>query len=264
MSTQSAPGHSDRFLQLAGTRLRWRLTGKGPAIVLLHGWALDLEYWNPLVALLESRFTLLRFDRRGFGLSTGSPDIHRNVEDLAALLDAAGIERALLLGMSQGARLAIHFALRFPARTRGLLLDGAPLLEAESELPLDQYRRRLEAAGPAAMQTEILQHPLMQLATSDPAAHQLLAAIVARYRGSDLQQQVKRGRAPDLTAITMPTLILNGSLDSAARCETGRTLQAAIPGAQHRELAGAGHLAALDDPAGYARVVSAFCLALPP
>src|SRR5690349_12354458 len=127
MSTQNTAGHNaDQYLERAGARLRWRLCGKGPAVVLLHGWALDLECWDPVAALLSAQFAVLRFDRCGFGMSPGQPDIHRNVPDLTALLDAAAIERAVLVGMSQGARLAIHFALQLPARVRGMVLDGAP------------------------------------------------------------------------------------------------------------------------------------------
>ncbi len=260
MSTHNAP---DRYLERDGARLRWRLEGSGPAIALLHGWALDLEYWDPLAALLAPRFTMLRFDRCGFGRSEGQPDIHRNVDDLLALLQAAAIDRAILLGMSQGARLAIHFALRHPQRVRALLLDGAPALETESELSLAEYRRLLETRGRAALQAGIMQHPLMQLQTDDADARQLLASIVARYAGHDLLRPVARGGAPDLGAIAVPTLILNGSLDSPARREAGRMLQAAIPGALQVELPGAGHLAQLDDPAAYADAVSAFCRDLP-
>jgi 3-oxoadipate enol-lactonase len=264
MSTQTTPGHAvDLYLERAGARLRWRLGGEGPAVALLHGWALDLTYWDPVAALLSTQFKVLRFDRCGFGLSQGQPDIHRNVADLAALLDAAAIERAVVVGMSQGARLAIHFALQLPARVRGLVLDGAPALEAESELPLAQYRRRLDAQGLAALQDDILQHPLMQLVTQDAASRSVLASSIARYRGLDLNQQLGRRRKPDLGAIAAPALVLNGSLDSPARRAAGRALQAAIHGAQQVELVGAGHLAALDDPAGYAATVAAFCHDLP-
>jgi 3-oxoadipate enol-lactonase len=254
----------DRHLETGGARLRWRLTGAGPAIVLLHGWALDLEYWDPLAKLLAPSFTVLRFDRRGFGGSEGIPDIHRNVGDLLALLDAAAIDRAALLGMSQGARLAIHFAIAHPERTRALLLDGAPALDAEPDLPLAQYRRLLESHGPAALQAQILLHPLMQLNTRDPATHHLLAATVGRYSGQDLKHPVKRRNMPDMRAIRAPALILNGSEDSIERRDAGLGLQAAIPNAQRVTLAGAGHLAMLDDPAAYARAVRDFCLALPP
>lgn len=268
MSTRNSSGNTaedaaDQYLERAGARLRWRLAGVGPAVALLHGWALDQTYWDPVAALLSREFTVLRFDRCGFGLSEGQPDIHRNVDDLAALLDAAAIQRVVLVGMSQGARLAIHFALQLPARVRGLLLDGAPALEAESELPLEHYRRLLDAQGLAALQADILRHPLMQLATHDIAARTLLARSVANYRGLDLHQQAPHRRRPDLGAIAAPALVLNGALDSPARRAAGRELKDAIPGARQLELAGAGHLAALDDPAGYAVAVTSFCRDLP-
>jgi 3-oxoadipate enol-lactonase len=265
MSTQTIQNQSaDRFLQRDNVRLRWRLEGSGPAIVLLHGWPLDLSYWDPVAAQLARRFTVLRFDRCGFGLSTGRPDIHRNVADLCALLDAAALTRVVLVGMSQGARFAIHFERQQPLRTRALVLDGAPAVEVESELPLERFRNVLALHGLAALHTELLAHPFMRLQTNDPHIHQLLAEVVRRYRGFDLLQSSAHAPAPDLTAIAVPTLVLNGSLDSRARQAAGRSLQTAIPGSSRVELAGAGHLAALDDPAGYAAAVGEFVSVLPP
>lgn len=261
MSTQTAP---DRYLEHDGARLRWRIQGSGPALVLLHGWALDLEYWQPVVATLAAHFTVLRFDRRGFGLSEGAPDIHRNVDDLLALLDAAQLQRVILVGMSQGARLAIHFACRHPARVRGLLLDGAPAFDSEPELPMDRYRKLLETEGLAAMRAEIAAHPLMQLQRADAGTRSLLQGMLARYRGLDLLRPARRAPAPDLGALHVPTLVLGGGHDSPARQEAGRTLGAAIPGARREQLAAAGHLALLDDPAAYAKAVIGFCGPLPP
>lgn len=252
----------DQFLPLDGARLRWRIEGSGPALLLLHGWALDLNSWDLVAPLLAGHFTVLRFDRRGFGLSEGVPDIHRNVDDLIAVLDAAGIEAVAVLGMSQGARLAIHFALRHPARVRALILDGAPAIEAETELPLAQYRAALNAGGAPALQAAVLAHPLMQLqgAARDGAgrASDVLRSTVARYRGLDLLHPVSRASAPDLRRISAPTLLINGAEDSAERRQAGRLLQETIAGARRVELAGAGHLALLDHPRGYAQAVSDF------
>lgn len=261
MSTRTGP---DRYLELPDARLRWRREGSGPAIVLLHGWALDLEYWDQVAALLARNFTVMRFDRCGFGLSSGTPDIHRNVGDLESLLDAAQMQEALLTGMSQGARLAIHFALAHPARVRGLVLDGAPALDAESELPLGEYARQRDAHGIAAVRATILGHPLMQLATGAATARQQLAAIVARYPGKDLGLAVRRAPAPQLGAIAAPTLILNGTLDSDARRAAGAALKSGIPACRRVELPDAGHLAALDDPQAYAQVVAEFSRTLAP
>lgn len=261
MSNQM-PG--DRFLELDGARLRWRLEGRGPPLALLHGWALDLDYWDPLVELLAPLYTLLRYDRRGFGLSTGQPDIHRNVDDLRAVLDAAGIDRAVLIGMSQGARLALHFACRNPQRSRALVLDGPPALETESELPLARLRSVLETQGAKALHEEILSLPLMRLATPEATARRLLESIVSRYCGLDLLQSRTHAAAPDLGSIRAPACVLNGMRDSHERRAASRGIAASMPAARHVELPGAGHLALLDAPGDYASVVSEFCLALPP
>ena len=248
----------DREGDREGARLRWRLEGNGPALVLLHGWALDLQSWDAVVPHLLSGFTVLRFDRRGFGLSEGQPDIHRNVEDLVALLDAAGLESAAVLGMSQGARFAIHYAMRCPESTSALLLDGAPEMEAESELPLEDYRHLLQSSGPVALRQQILAHPLMQLHAVDAAARTTLQDCVGRYRGLDLLHPAGRAHAPDLRRIDCPTLMINGSLDSEARREAGVQLQLAIAGAARIELPDSGHIAMLDQPEAYARAVAGF------
>jgi 3-oxoadipate enol-lactonase len=242
----------DHFSEHAGARLRWRIEGSGPALVLLHGWALDLASWNLLAPLLATHFTVLRFDRRGFGLSDGMPDIHRNVDDLRAVLDVAGVHAAALVGMSQGARLALHFAMARPGRVQALVLDGAPEIEAETELPLGLYRQRLESAGGAALRAMILTHPLMQLHSTAPEARAALIESVSHYRGLDLLHSVARAAAPDLQRISAPTLVLNGALDSADRRQAGQRIAAAIPGASRVELPKAGHLALLDDPSAYA------------
>jgi 3-oxoadipate enol-lactonase/4-carboxymuconolactone decarboxylase len=195
---------------------------------------------------------------RRFGLSEGVADIHRNVDDLRAVMDAAGVQSTALVGMSQGARLALHFTLAHPARTRALVLDGAPEIESESELPLGLYRQRLENAGVAALRAMILTHPLMQLHTQQSAARSTLLESLSHYRGLDLLHQVPRAVAPDLKQVSVPTLVINGALDSVERRDAGRRMAATIADAAHEELPAAGHLALLDDPVAYAAVVTGF------
>jgi pimeloyl-ACP methyl ester carboxylesterase len=249
---------ADHYIEHAEARLHWRVEGAGPALVLLHGWALDLSSWNLLAPRLAAQFTVLRFDRRGFGLSGGVPDIHRNVDDLRTVMDAAGVRQAVLVGMSQGARLALHFALAHPARARALVLDGAPEIEAESELPLALYRQRLESGGAEALRAMVITHPLMQLHSSSPAARAVLLDSLMHYQGLDLMHPVPRAVAPDLTQLLAPTLILNGALDSIERREAGKRMAAVIPRASRVQLPAAGHLSLLDDPVAYAAAVSAF------
>ena len=95
MSIQNVP---DRYLECDGAHLRWRLEGRGPAIALLHGWALDLEYWDPVAARLALQFTVLRFDDDPPGMDVvyvehirsatyleKPPDIDRHVEQFETI-----------------------------------------------------------------------------------------------------------------------------------------------------------------------------------
>src|SRR5471030_2146970 len=99
----------DRYFAADGARLRYRDEGSGPALLLVHGWTLDLEMWNALSAALRADFRVVRFDRRGFGLSSGEPGVELDIADLAALCRHLGLERVALVGMSQGARAVLGF-----------------------------------------------------------------------------------------------------------------------------------------------------------
>src|SRR5262245_18547849 len=97
----------DQYLEADGAQLRFRDEGEGSPVVLIHGWALDLDMWTPPFAALKNAFRVIAYDRRGFGLSYGLPMLAQDPVDLEHLLDARGIERAALVGMSQGARVAL-------------------------------------------------------------------------------------------------------------------------------------------------------------
>lgn len=260
MSTQAV---HDRFLDREGARLRWRIEGSGPALVLLHGWALDLEYFDAAISLLAPRFTLLRFDRRGFGLSSGRPDPSTDVDDLDALMAHAGISRAVVLGMSQGARLALRFASLHRPRVRALILDGAPALDSEPELPMAELRRVLAGEGLAALRARIRAHPLMQPRHASEGLRQRLDTILQRYPGEDLLHPPPRLAETDLSGLDLPALILHGEGDTRERQQAALALQRLLPGSQRVALPAAGHLSLLDDPARYVEAINRFTGALP-
>ena len=143
------------------------------------------------------------------------------------------------------------------------ILDAAPRFEAEAELPLAEYRRLRDRDGIEAMQDAILAHPLMQLEVASPDRQTLLQRCVRTYRGADLEGGWQPVATPRLDAITAPTLVLSGGLDGLQRREAAAHLHAMIAGSQARQIAGAGHLAALDQPAQWADAVLSFVAALP-
>jgi pimeloyl-ACP methyl ester carboxylesterase len=125
-----------------------RVRAPGRAVVLLHGLASNLTRWSEFVehTALADRWDLLRVDLRGHGDSptTGAIGLELWCDDLAAMLDAEGHPRAVLVGHSLGAQVALHFAVRHVARAAGLALIDPVFREA-----LRGKWRLLAAAGPA-------------------------------------------------------------------------------------------------------------------
>ncbi|AKI99728.1 alpha/beta fold hydrolase [Archangium gephyra] len=106
-----------------GARLHYELQGDGFPVVLLHGGLLDLRLWDTQVGPLAQHFTTLRYDQRGFGRTVapeGQP--YAPHEDLRALLDHFSMDRAHVVGLSFGGRVALDFALAFPERVSCLVL----------------------------------------------------------------------------------------------------------------------------------------------
>jgi len=263
-SVSASPTHAaDQFVVVDGARLRFRDEGRGPAVLLVHGWTLDLEMWDPLVSALRDAFRLIRLDRRGHGLSRGIAAPERDSEDLAALCQHLGLTRVALHGMSQGVRAVLGFPARAPEQVQALILDGPPPLDsaADPEVPLDQYAALVRTGGIEAFRHEWARHPLMQLRTRNPEARALLAAMLARYAGDDLTHPASRAEPAArlrLDSLTVPTLVLSGEYDLAGRKRAARRLTARLSHAELAEIPGAGHLPNLDSPDAYSKLCRQF------
>jgi 3-oxoadipate enol-lactonase len=249
---------ADRHLSVPGARLRYRDEGAGPAVLLVHGWTLDLDIWEPQ-APLAAQLRLVRFDRRGFGLSSGHASTRSDVDDLHALIGELGIVKPLLVGMSQGARVVLEFASRHPGVPAGLVLDGAPPCAA-TDLPMALFRETARRHGVDAFRKLWANHALTQLVTGDQAIHALRARVLDRYRASDLLAKLEgEPEAPlDHAQIRVPVRIVNGEYDVETRKDAGRALHAAVPDSELLVVANAGHMPNLDAPDEYNRIVSEF------
>src|SRR5215469_3942406 len=156
-SVSARPTHAaDQFVVVNGIRLLFRDEGRGPAVLLVHGWTLDPEMWDPQVRALCDSFRLIRLDRRGHGLSRGTPAPARDSEDLAALGKHLGLRRVAVLGMSQGVRAVLGLACAAPEKVDALILDGPPPLDAVSDpqVPLERYAALERTHGVEAVREE--------------------------------------------------------------------------------------------------------------
>ena len=253
----------DQYLQVGGARLRYRDSGTGPALLLLHGWTLDLEMWEPQVGALAGEFRLVRLDRRGHGLSGGSPEVSGDAQDAAALCQHLGLAHVALLGMSQGARGALALAVQDHSLVRALILDGPPALEAggaEEDVPLEEYRRLIRTQGAEAFRRRWQDHPLMQLHSGTAGTRVLLAQMIGRYAGTDLlaASSARPAQPLDPGLVRAPTLIVSGALDLAGRLQSAARLCAQLPHAERALIAGAGHLPNLERAEEYSDLCRSF------
>jgi 3-oxoadipate enol-lactonase len=263
-STATAP---DRYLTCGAVRLRYRDEGSGPALLLVHGWTLDLHMWDPQVAALRDSFRLVRLDRRGHGLSSGIATAHQDAADLATLCQQLQLNHVALLGMSQGARAVVEFAAAAGEQVRALILDGAPdltRLHAPEEVPIRHFRALMRRGDRDAFRLEWLTHPLMQLRSHDRRMHELLAEMVARYQGADLlgstDIESTTPTPPDLQRIRQPTLVISGADDLPSRALAARHLVTLLPAAEAAVIANAAHLPNLDNPSRYNELCRSFLL----
>ena len=261
----AAAAATDRWCDSDGATLRYRDQGSGPAVMLVHGWTLNLDMWGPQLASLGSGFRTISVDRRGFGLSSGQPSINHDSDDLQALCRHLALARVALVGMSQGARAVMGFALAAPQRISCLVLDGPPDLfgaDAADSAAREQHRALVRAGGIAAFRCEWLNHPLMRLRTRDPSARQALRSMIDRYAGRDLAAAaVDTAKDPlpqQLASLQVPTLVITGEHDVAERIAAANVLARLLPRAQRATVPEAGHLPNLDNPAAYNAILRAF------
>jgi pimeloyl-ACP methyl ester carboxylesterase len=255
---------ADGYIEVGGARLRYRDEGRGLPVILIHGWALDLDMWQPQIAAWAPHLRVIRFDRRGFGVSTGQPSLAADARDVDSLLRRLNLARVAILGMSQGARVAMRVAAG-PMRKRVvcLILDGAPFDGSdvgEPEVHLERYRELAQRDGISAFRKEWSSHPFMQLRSNDRAANELLSRMTARYPANDLLAgpHASDGEPNVVDAIDAAALVLNGALDTTRRRSMGDELCRALPNAERALVPDSGHLPNLDNPADYNRLVLAF------
>jgi pimeloyl-ACP methyl ester carboxylesterase len=270
---QPHPAVDEERVPSGDARLRVRVEGTGPTVVLVHGWALDLDAWNPQAEALRDAFRVVRYDRPGFGQSTGAPSTTADVAAIEAIAAHLDLRSFAIVASSQAGRGVLRYALAHPGVPSALVLDGVPLEgflpgpRAEHAAPVAELARALATEGVEAVRRRIGAHPFFQLRSAEPGAHELLGRVLTRYPAADLGNPA----APDtpvnvaarLAELTMPVLVVNGEHDSPHRVLTGDALAYGLPRGRRVLIRGAGHLANLDRAAEYSTLLREFLLAHP-
>jgi pimeloyl-ACP methyl ester carboxylesterase/class 3 adenylate cyclase/DNA-binding CsgD family transcriptional regulator len=257
-----------RYASNGDVNIAYQVLGSGPRdLVLVMGWVSHLDsYWEePRLARFLRRLAsfsrLILFDKRGTGLSDPVlpgelPDLEERMDDLRAVLDAAGSERATLLGIGGGAPTAILFAATYPERTASLLLYGGYAKRGWSPDypwgPSNEERESLIGAIEHDWGTAISFERLAPSLVEDEDFKAWWASWL-RHGASPgtalalARQSSKVDVRHILPAVHVPTLILQRSGDRESPAGGGRYLAEQIPGARYVELPGIDHLPFVGD-----------------
>ncbi len=256
------------FAVRGGCRLFYELVGDAalPPLVLLRGLARSSRYWAPLVPELAG-FRLLLLDNRGVGRSDDSrpPYSARQLaDDVASVMDAAGVARAHVFGMSLGGMIAQELALAHAGRIDRLVLGcTSPGGKRAHRPPLASRLAQIRAAlaGPEHLGALLISDATLR-ARPEIAAHLRQLARVEKVRPRGFVGQVAAAVRHDafdrLAAITHPTLVITGDDDAVIPAPNSRLLAQRIPNATLTVLAGARHDFTTDRPREAGRAVVEF------
>lgn len=253
-----------------GSQLAYATHGRGYPLVRAAHWFSHLQYdwespvWRPWLTEMGSRFTVLRYDERGCGLSDwDAPDLSFEawVEDLERVVDAAGFERFALLGMLQGAPVAIAYAHRHPERVSHLVIFGGYMLGSAHRQLTDLERQHDETVRSLLRVGWESDNPVYRhfftsnlIPDGDEALlrsydellrHTTSAENAARFEEADWKVDV----APMAPQVRVPTLVLHVDGDRVVSVESGRSIAAAIPDARFLLLPGRNHVIRPSDAA---------------
>jgi 3-oxoadipate enol-lactonase len=247
-----------------GTRIAYEIEGEGRVLALIHGWSLNLRMWDDQVPSFSRAYRVVRYDRRGFGRSGGHEDTTRDPGDLRALLAHLEVSEAIILGMSQGAWIALSFALAHPDMVRALILQGpqAPSgfglpWEGPDRFPQEEYRRLAKESGLLSFRRAWLRHPLLSVPADRPELRARLETMMESYTGGDLLNQVPQSKeaipphVKRLSEIAAPTLVLTGSDEIPYFRVVAEALVYALPNASRAVVEGGGHLINMIEPQKY-------------
>lgn len=249
---------------------RYRVTGEGRPVVLLHAFPLSAEMWSAQHAGLGSRARLVTPHQRGFGgtpLGDARPSLDVVADDVAALLDELGIARAVVGGLSMGGYVAMAFLRRHPDRVAGIVLadtKGGPDPE-----PAAANRRRiadeLERTGSSEVLVEKVYPPLLAETTRTEhpdLADRVRADIASAAPAAAAWAQRAMAERPDsfdtLRAVTVPALVVVGEEDALAPVVEAQAMVDALPDAELVTVRRAGHLSAVEAPAAFNAAVIGF------
>ena len=246
------------YISSGGTNIYWNELGSGPPILLIMGLSFTHEMWARVLPGLTPHYRTIFFDNRGMGRSDvprGPYSIRQMASDAIAVLDAADVSAAHVVGASMGGMIAQELALRFPHRVMSLTLGCTSYGGLLARWPHFQFSpRNVNWSRKARFERELALRPLLYADTTPEERIeediQLRCQCNWSYRGffNQFLGVLRWTSYYRLPRLRMPALVMHGDQDHLVPVENGRTVAARIPGARFELIRNAGHILTTDQP----------------
>ncbi|MEM8946272.1 MAG: alpha/beta hydrolase [Planctomycetota bacterium] len=251
-------------LMVNGIELACHTAGEGLPLVLIHGFPFDHTMWAPQIETLSSRCQVIAPDLRGYGASkmgttdsSDGVDMATYAQDVAAWLDEFEVrEPVILCGFSMGGYILWQFAKRHPERIRALILCDTRTVADSPEASAGRRKMAesiedtgvepvVEGLVPKLLATDTLANrPEIVQQVSEMIRQASPAAIASAQRGMAAREDV----SAELDSFDWPALVVVGEEDAISPAEEMRGIAKSLPQGQFCEIAGAGHMTALENP----------------
>jgi pimeloyl-ACP methyl ester carboxylesterase len=256
-------GSSSGLTEVAGNHIYYEVAGNGLPIVflhdgLLHGIGFDIQFET-----FSKNYTVIRYDRPGYGNSKHPSVSYSDVETLKGIFDFLGLQAAILIGGSAGGRIAIDFAIAYPDHVGALILIGAEARGVEFDA-LGEYRRGRNRWGEETVEQfiEFWVHDQWLIAEENQSArarlHEILTASPQNLMDFPVEILDDAKALTHLSEIQVPTLVMVGEFDIADNHAHSGVIQISIKNSEWQVVTHSGHLVYLEQPDKFNQLVIDF------
>ncbi len=259
------------YLDVGKIRLYYEEMGEGLPLIMLHGGLLDRRMWDDQFQLFSKQYRVIRYDVRNHGMSRAVPDTFTHYDDLYRVMEQLGIEKAVIMGLSLGGRIAVDFALEYPEKVSALVLAApglsgynfnspelqevnVPMQKAFQEGNLDmgiEYFQRGWTDGPHREPSEV--------DSTIRAKVRTMAVNSAEHWNPQSRVVEQVPPAVDrLGEIQAPTLAVVGELDMPDILDIVDRIEKSVSGAKKVIVPGVAHMVNMEKPEEFNAIVLNF------
>ena len=271
----AAPILDSGYITVNGVTLYCEIMGTGEPLVLVHGFRHDRRTWDGHFQALAEHYRVIRYDLAGHGLSKHPPGTEIGCENLRDLLACLGIEKARFIGHGMGGRICIDFALQYPEMVEKLIVVssgmagiqlGAPAVEANNAAMIEALRRGDVETASEYFTRSWTDGPHRPPEEVDPELRNHCLAMVRHAmepgRAAGIAAVPEPPSVERLGEISAPLLVIVGELDQPTVRQIADMLAEQVQGARKVVIPGAAHMAHMEEPEEFRRIVREFLVGM--